>query len=162
MNRPTQRGFTLIELVVVIVILGILAAFAVPKFMGLEDQARVADVNAMGGSLQSAATMAYGVAESTGATGATGTITVNGKAVAVAYGYPTAASIGTLLQSTSGFTLTTSGTAEQFAVNGAPGANCYVQYHPATAATTPFSVSYAGLAAGTAQTTINTRLQTSC
>jgi MSHA pilin protein MshA len=162
MIRSTQRGFTLIELVVVIVILGILAAFAVPKFMGLEDQARVAAVNAMGGSVQSAATMAYGVAESTGATGANGNITVNGVAVAVAYGYPTAASIGTLLQSTSGFTLSTVGAAEQFAVNGAPTATCYVQYHPATAAATPFSVSYAGLAAGTAQATITAKLQTSC
>ncbi len=63
MRQVKQRGFTLIELVVVIVILGILAAFAVPRFMGLEDKARTATLTSMQGSLLSAATMAYGVWE---------------------------------------------------------------------------------------------------
>jgi len=93
----SQSGFTLIELVVVIVILGILAAFAVPKFMGLEKQARAASVSALEGTLRSASAMAYGIALATGQAGATGTITVNGTNVAVAFGYPTAASIGTLV-----------------------------------------------------------------
>jgi MSHA pilin protein MshA len=167
MIRPNQRGFTLIELVVVIVILGILAAFAVPKFMGLEDQARIAAVNAMGGSVQSAATMAYGVAEATGATAANGTITVNGTAVAVSYGYPTNASISTLLQSTSGFTVSAGGGGERFAVNGAPTATCYVQYNPAThnaatGVTTPPTVSYAGLAPTATQAAIKAALQAGC
>ena len=70
MTKLKQRGFTLIELVVVIVILGILAAFAVPRFMGLEDKARIATLTSMQGTLQSAATMAYGVWEATGAGGA--------------------------------------------------------------------------------------------
>lgn len=162
MIRTNQRGFTLIELVVVIVILGILAAFAVPKFMGLEDQARIAAVNAMGGSLQSAATMAYGVAEATNQTGANGTITVNGAAVAVAFGYPTAASIGTLLQSTSGFTVAAGGGGEQFSSNGAPTVNCNVVYHAATGAAAPFTMSYAGLAVNATQAAIQAALKAGC
>jgi MSHA pilin protein MshA len=108
MSKLKQRGFTLIELVVVIVILGILAAFAVPRFMGLEDKARVATLTSMQGTLLSAATMAYGVWEATGAGGNTVTIPGIAGTVALTNGYPTAASIQQLLQSTpaaAGFTV---------------------------------------------------------
>lgn len=54
-----QQGFTLIELVIVIVILGILAAAAVPKFVDLEDEARDAALEGTAGALSSAFAINY-------------------------------------------------------------------------------------------------------
>ena len=57
MTDLKTRGFTLIELVVVITILGILAAFAIPKFIALDSQARIATVNGLVGTVKSAAAL---------------------------------------------------------------------------------------------------------
>lgn len=54
-----RNGFTLIELVVVIVILGILAAIAAPKFMDLQTDARISALNGLSGAIKSAANMSY-------------------------------------------------------------------------------------------------------
>lgn len=50
-------GFTLIELVIVIVILGILGAVAAPRFLSLQDEAYAANVNSLRSSIQSAMTL---------------------------------------------------------------------------------------------------------
>lgn len=96
-----QQGFTLIELVVVIVILGVLAVTAAPKFIDLTSDARASVVEAVKGSVNSAADMAHAKALVTGKTGALAdgdTITVAGETINLNYGWPTNASIADLLE----------------------------------------------------------------
>ncbi|WP_343729488.1 type II secretion system protein [Duganella sp.] len=63
MRKQAQGGFTLIELIVVIVILGILAATALPRFGNLSGDARLASMNAARGALLSLASVAHGQAQ---------------------------------------------------------------------------------------------------
>lgn len=86
-----QNGFTLIELVVVIVILGILAVTAAPKFLNLQDDARASSLQGLKGAIDGAAGITYGKAAIQGLESAVSGSVDN---IAVVYGYPTATSAG--------------------------------------------------------------------
>jgi len=147
MKNLKARGFTLIELVVVITILGILAAFAIPKFISLDKQARIATVNGLAGSVSSAAALARSMSMANGGS-ASASVSMEGQAVAMAFNYPDATTAGIPLA------INTSGTTDFSYVAGATGVwtrggaaaplTCIVTYTPATATTSATTVATTG------------------
>ena len=93
-----SAGFTLIELVIVIIILGILAVTAAPKFLNLQDDAKKAAADGVKAAVASSAQIVYSKAVILGletSAAATGAVTVaDGKKVDLVYGYPAATSAG--------------------------------------------------------------------
>lgn len=125
MSTKKQGGFTLIELVVVIALLGILAAFAIPRFASLEREARAATTQSLSGSVRSASAMSHGLFLATGAT----PISLEGNNIAITNGYPDADDIADTLADSTGYTVSTNGAGDTttFVKTGASG-TCEVVY----------------------------------
>ncbi len=103
--RRQQAGFTLIELVLVIVIIGILAAFALPRFTNLTTEARVAALQGVQGSVRSAAALARAT-QLARSLASNASFTVDAQVIQLAGGYPDVATIDNMLLEVppSGFT----------------------------------------------------------
>ena len=129
-----QGGFTLIEMVVVIVILGILAVTAAPRFLNLQDDARAATLQGLKGAIDGAAGITFGKAAIQGKE-TSNNETVDG--VATAYGYPQATSAA-LEAAVSGLSDDWSvvdsdtGVIKYGFKKGSSETKCYVQYQAAT------------------------------
>ena len=84
-----NKGFTLIELVIVMVVIGILAVTAAPKFINFKTEAHIAVLNGIKGSINSMVTLSHMKARINNQIGSSGQVKIEGTYYDLRYGYPT-------------------------------------------------------------------------
>ena len=145
-----QGGFTLIELVVVIVILGILAVTAAPKFLNLQSDARASSLQGLKGAMSGAAGIVYGKAAIEGVERVSGaTNLLDGTAIINGYPLATSAGIGAVvvgLDQDWAVSYATPSTGKvTVSFKGSKAADCTVIYEQAADANTPPVIEAAGV-----------------
>jgi len=146
MKRNGQQGFTLIELIMVIVILGILAATALPKFVDLSSDARKSTIEGMLGAVRSTLAIVHSKALIDGKTGAAAAdqkVSINGTDVLLAFGYPkdTTELLKSMDYDSSSFAANGTAIEHQTATTKA---SCAITFSVATSATAPASAALVG------------------